>query len=119
MAAVKISPVRISGYNEATEALISSSMFTALDATDGAVVDIAKSDANQTVLLIQNSNSSADKTLTVKGGTGHLSSGQDMEIAVAKGTTCAVVLEDGEFGNGRTFVLSGAADIKILAIELP
>lgn len=119
MAAVKISPVRISGYNEATAAIATANLFTALDATDGAVVDIAKSDANQTVLLIQNSNSSADKTITVKGGTGHLSSGQDMEIAVAKGTTRAVVLEDGEFGKGRTFVLSGAADLKVLAIELP
>lgn len=119
MAAVKITPERIKGYNEATEAKAAADLFTALNAADGAVIDISNTDANQTAILIENANAAADKTLTVKGGTGHLSSGQDMEIAVPKGAVRAVVLEDGEFGRGRTFELTGAADLKVLAIELP
>lgn len=119
MAAVKITPEKIKGYNKVTEAKATADMFTALDATDGAVIDISNTDANQTVILVENVNTTTDKTLTVKGGTGHLSSEQDMEITVPKGSTRMVVLEDGEFGRGRTFELAGAADLKVLAIELP
>lgn len=85
-----------------------------------AEVNYKRKEDSRILVILENSDSSAAKTVTVKKGTG-LQGVADLTIEVAASAKMAVVLESGKFiNNDGNIVIAGTdTKVKVAAIELP
>lgn len=114
MAAVKLTPIDIKKFNEASEPFALAT--TAVDATDGATFEIAEKDFKYTV-LIANTDASTAYNATILAGTG-VQGVDDYEVSVAAGKAVALNLESGRFATGDTVTIKGANNkIGVLVIK--
>lgn len=91
--------------------------YSALDGTDGALIEFGGQDT-KTLILVQNSNSSAAKTVTFKAGTG-IQGVADLAVEIPASTVKAFVLESGAFKSAGKVKVTGVADLKVAALLLP
>lgn len=95
----------------------------AVDAVDGARVDYTNRSDGRILLLLTNSNASAQKATIVQGNS--LQGVEDLEISIPASKTVAIVVESGKFMNvsgdnkGYVIIKGESADIKVQAVELP
>lgn len=122
MARVTITVHKMGKRNELMTAVATASLFTAVDATDGAEFEMSGRD-DKVVVLIQNA-ATAAKNVTIKAGNG-IQGVNDYVESVAASSTTAIVLESGRFKNvsgndkGKVIIMGASADIKVAVIELP
>lgn len=122
MARVKLTVQEMGKRNELMTAVATASLFTAVDATDGAEFEMSGRD-DKVVVLIQNA-ATAAKNVTIKAGNG-IQGVNDYVESVAASSTTAIVLESGRFKNvsgndkGKVIIMGASADIKVAVIELP
>lgn len=114
MAAIKLTPVDVKKFNEASAEFILGT--TAVDATDGAYFELAADDHKYTVIIANTDASTAVKA-TVKAGDG-VQGVDDYEITVAAGKAVAVNLESGRFAKKGVVTVKGASNkIGVLVIK--
>lgn len=122
MARVKLTVQEMGKRNELMTAVATASLFTAVDATDGAEFEMSGRD-DKVVVLIQNA-ATAAKNVTIKAGNG-IQGVNDYVESVAASSTTAIVLESGRFKNvsgndkGKVIIMGASADIKVAVIVLP
>jgi hypothetical protein len=121
MAAVNISLHKLSDYNLPSVAVATANLVTALDASDGALVDFDARD-NKILLLLQNS-ASSESTATIKAGNG-LGGVNDLVITLPASSFVTLALDSSRFKfvtgeNKGKIHLTGAATIKVAAFKLP
>lgn len=85
-----------------------------------AEVSYKRKDDSRILVILENSDTSAAKNVTVKKGTG-LQGVSDLTIEVAASAKMAIVLESGRFVNNDGNVVIAGTDtkVKVAAIELP
>lgn len=102
-------------------AVASASLFEAVDAAEGAALEMKGCD-DRYLIVVQNA-ASAAKTVTVKAGNG-LQGVADLSYEIAASSTTCVVLESGHYKNvsgadkGKVLI-TGTADIKVAVFKLP
>lgn len=96
---------------------------TAVDATDGAEIDWKDRD-DKHLIFIQNVNTSAAKTATIKAGNG-IQGVNDLEISIPASSYTFVAIDSGRFKNmsginkGKVIITGASADIKVACFKLP
>lgn len=94
----------------------------AVNATDGAMLDLNGIVDEKLLILIENAGSAA-KVATIKAGNG-IQGVHDLEISVDAGKTVGIVIESMKFKNvsgenmGKVIILGASTDIKIAAVQL-
>ena len=121
MAKVNILLHKLSDYNEPSAAVANANLVTALDASDGALIDFGARD-NKILLLLQNTASSAG-TVTVKAGNG-LGGVSDLKVDILASSFVTLALDSSRFkfvtGENKGMIhLTGAAPIKVAAFKMP
>ncbi len=121
MAKVNISLLKLKETNVPSEAALNTAMVTALDATDGALIEWDERDEKIT-LLIQNTATSAS-VATIKAGNGYAGVA-DLEVPVAASSFVILALDSARFknvsGDMKGMVhITGPATIKVAAFKLP
>lgn len=121
MAKVNISLHKLSDYNVPSAAVANGSLTTALDASDGALIDFGARD-NKILLLLQNA-ASSENTVTVKAGNG-LGGVNDLAIAIPASSFVTLALDSSRFKfvtgeNKGKIHLTGAATVKVAAFKMP
>lgn len=123
MAAVALTVIDAKKFNEASDEVTTANLFTAVDATDGAIFEMKEADQKY-VILAQNTHASAAKSVIVKAGNG-LQGVEDYSKSIASGKTVAISIESGLFKNvtgtnkGKVIIKGDTADIKLAVIKLP
>lgn len=91
-------------------------------ASDGVLIDL-KADF-KTVILAQNTNGSASKTVTIKAGNGFGGVSDLAAETIAANATKAIVIDSSRFANatgtnkGKVLVIPASTDVKFTVIEL-
>jgi len=123
MAAVEITPIKLTSFNTITKET-NATDFAAIDGTDGAYFVMAKG-GDKYVIGIKNAVSSeASKTITIKAGNG-LQGTNDISLALAKDAIAWVVLDSGKFKNvygvnkGKVILTGTDTNLQVKVIELP
>lgn len=123
MAATEITPIKLTSFNTITKEK-DATKFAAIDGTYGAYFVMAKG-GDKYVIGIQNaSQSSGDKTITIKAGNG-LQGTNDISLALAQNEIAWVALDSGKFKNvygenkGKVILTGTSTDLKVKVIELP
>lgn len=121
MAITKITPVKLADVNTISGGI---SFTAATSATDGFEIPFGGDDC-KTLILVQNTESTDAKGITVKMGNG-IQGVADLEIdQVAAGSTVALTLDSGAFKQvsgehkGNVIVIPEATTVKIAVVELP
>lgn len=123
MAAVSITPVKLTGYNKVCTAITTASLTTAVDATDGATFVMDEADEKYLV-MVSNVHVSAAKSVTFKAGNGLQAVG-DYTVEIAAGKSVVLALESGVFKNvsgtnkGKVVITGTSADIEVAVFVLP
>lgn len=96
--------------------------FTTLDGSDGGVFNVTNADA-ETLILIQNTDSSNAETVTIKAPTnpcmGAGSGFPDKAVSVAKSSIAACMIESARYMNADgTIKITGSADVKVLVVQM-
>lgn len=123
MAATAITPIKLTSFNTITKETAATD-FAAIDATDGAYFVMAKGGDKYVIGIKNDSNSSGNKTITIKAGNG-LQGTNDISLALAQNEIAWVALDSGKFKNvygenkGKVILTGTSADLKVKVIELP
>jgi hypothetical protein len=118
MARAVVTPIKLGVRNKFSEEIT----YVAIDATDGLEFVMDESDEKY-VVLIQNTDSSNDETVTIKKGNG-IQGVADYTAKVGKGETVAISLDSGAYKNvsgddkGKV-VITGTADVEVAVVVLP
>lgn len=118
MARATATPIKLGVRNTFSKAIT----YVALDGTDGLEFVMAENDEKY-VVLIQNTDTDNDETVTIKKGNG-IQGVADYAAKVGKGKTVAISLDSGAYKNvsgtdkGKV-VITGAADVKVAVVVLP
>lgn len=120
MAVTAITPVKMASTGALSDAI---TLTAATSAADGFVIPFADKDW-KTVLIVQNANADAAKTVTVKKGDSYQAVA-DNTLSVAKNTLAVLVIESAPHkftagdNKGKVQVIPESTDIKIAAVVLP
>lgn len=123
MAATAITPIKLTSFNTITKETAATD-FAAIDATYGAYFVMAKGGDKYVIGIKNDSNSSGNKTITIKAGNG-LQGTNDISLALAQNEIAWVALDSGKFKNvygenkGKVILTGTSADLKVKVIELP
>jgi hypothetical protein len=123
MARATITPVKLSGYNEFSETVVTADALKAVDATDGAEFVMEKSDEKY-VLRIANAHASQAKTVTIVAGNG-IQGVVDATQLITAGNEVYITIDSGRFKNvygadkGKVIIKGDTADIKVAVIIQP
>lgn len=123
MAAVKITPIKLTSFNTFIKETDATD-FAAIDGTDGAYFVMAKG-GDKYVIGIKNAASSAgEKTIIIKAGNA-LQGTNDISLELAKDEIAWVVLDSGKFKNvygvnkGKVILTGTDNNLQVKVIELP
>lgn len=123
MAAVKITPIKLTSFNTFIKETADTD-FAAIDASAGAYFVMAKGGDKYVIGIKNASSSSGDKTITIKAGNG-LQGTNDISLALAQNEIAWVALDSGKFKNvygenkGKVILTGTSTDLKVKVIELP
>ena len=118
MARATVTPIKLGVRNKFSEEIT----YVAIDATDGLEFVMDESDEKY-VVLIQNTDTTNDETVTIKKGNG-IQGVADYTATIEKGTTVAISLDSGAYKNvsgtdkGKV-VITGTADVEVAVVVLP
>ena len=122
MARTNLTVRELDARNTFLGAVASTSLFEAVDATEGAAFEMKGQD-DKYLILVQNA-ATAAKTVTVKAGNG-LQGTADLSVEVTASSHTGVVLESGRFKNvtgadkGKVILTGTDANIKVAVFKLP
>lgn len=123
MAAVKITPIKLTSFNTFIKETADTD-FAAIDGTDGAYFVMAKG-GDKYVIGIKNAvSTAANKTITIKAGNG-LQGTNDISLTLAKDEIAWVALDSGKFKNvygenkGKVILTGTDNNLQVKVIELP
>lgn len=123
MAAVEIKPIKLTSFNTFTKEADTTD-FAAIDGTHGAYFVMAKGGDKYVIGIKNASNSSGNKTITIKAGNG-LQGTNDISLALAQNDIAWVALDSGKFKNvygdnkGKVILTGTSTDLQVKVIELP
>lgn len=118
MARATVTPIKLGVRNKFSEAIT----YVAIDATDGLEFVMDERDEKY-VVLIQNTDTDNDETVTIKKGNG-IQGVADYTEKVGKGETVAISLDSGAYKNvsgtdkGKV-VITGTSDVEVAVVVLP
>ena len=120
MAVTAITAVKSPDVNALSGAF---ALTAATSATDGFVCDFDGKDYKM-AFIVQNTNDSANKTITIKAGDSKRASANDLVFTIPKSETRFFTLDSGLFKKvtgsnaGKVLIVPSSTDIKIAVIEL-
>lgn len=122
MARTEITPIRATLRNTPCAAVTTSALFTAIDATNGNKIKWRDADENY-IIALQNSDSSAAKTVTFEKGDSDFAA-VDMAISVPATKTVILSIDSARFkrlsGDDKgCILLNGDAAIKVAIFSAP
>lgn len=123
MAATAITTQALTERNTFATPAAFTGITAAVDATAGALITWGDRD-DKMLLLIQNVNSSAAKSVTIKGGNG-IQGGPDLTLEIPKSEYTFVAIDSGRFKNvtgtnkGKVVITGTSVDIQVAAFKLP
>lgn len=108
--------------DEFLDAFDKSALTTAVNASDGMLVNWDFND-DKMILLVENANASAAQTVTIRHGNG-IQGVNDLSLSLPAGKMTAVCINSGRFKNisgdlkGQVKITGTSADIKVAAFRL-